>query len=429
MSRLGKRYGDVPRRQRRQRRGRAAGPGDGLARAQRRRQDHDLADAARARCADQRHRDVRRQAVRRAADPVRQVGAVLEASGCHPGRTALTTSASWRPRRAAQGRARRVLAEPGSPRTRGGGSASSPWDAAAAGARRGDARRPGGARPGRTDERPRPARACDGSRVRPPAADEGRTVLVSSHALSEVEQTADHVLADRPRAAAPVVDPRRAARRGGRRLPRPHARPRPASAVLDAAGHTLPPRRTRSSRSTCPGAVGELAAAHGIVLHRWPRRRDLEQAFFKLVEQSGPIAEPPIDLDGRLVKALVDAELLKLRSARLVAGLLIAMRGLVVVIVLVNVPTVGDQPHGSSLDDPGAARPRRRRQLCVPRGPGAAPRRARLHPGAPLRHRVRHVPRRAAPGPRPLAKWLASGRRACRSRSGRCSSRSPLASR
>ena len=60
-------------------------------------------------------------------DPVRQVGAVLEASGCHPGRTAFdhlriiaaaarlpleAPSASW-PRR-------------GSRRTRGGGSGSSP---------------------------------------------------------------------------------------------------------------------------------------------------------------------------------------------------------------------------------------------------------------------------------------------------------------
>jgi ABC-type transport system involved in multi-copper enzyme maturation permease subunit len=52
------------------------------------------------------------------------------------------------------------------------------------------------------------------------------------------------------------------------------------------------------------------------------------------------------------VKALVDAEVLKLRSTRISAGLLLATLGLEVLTVVFTVPTVGAQNAPMSLDDP-----------------------------------------------------------------------------
>jgi hypothetical protein len=43
--------------------------------------------------------------------------------------------------------------------------------------------------------------------------------------------------------------------------------------------------------------VGELAADHGIVLHALAGTADLEQAFFRLIEQAGD-AERPLPADG-----------------------------------------------------------------------------------------------------------------------------------
>jgi ABC-2 type transport system permease protein len=52
------------------------------------------------------------------------------------------------------------------------------------------------------------------------------------------------------------------------------------------------------------------------------------------------------------VNALVHAELLKLRSTRMVAGLLLAMAALLVVVVLTTVPTVGASDPPVPLDQP-----------------------------------------------------------------------------
>ena len=124
------------------------------------------------------------------------VGAVLESSSFHPGRTARTTSASA----AAVGvpdRPRRRGARPGRPApTRPPqGARLLPRHAAAAraGVRRCSATP--GAPAGRAGQRPRPgghplaARASCGR-----LADEGRTVLVSSHQLTEVQAIADRVV-------------------------------------------------------------------------------------------------------------------------------------------------------------------------------------------------------------------------------------------
>ena len=129
-------------------------------------------------------------------DPVREVGAVLEASGCHPGRTALdhlrVLATAARLPKDAPGR---VLAETGlaadARRRVGEFSLGMRQRLGLAAAMLGD--------PAVLvlDE---PTNGLDPPGVRwlrgyvRRLADEGRTVLVSSHALSEVEQTADHVL-------------------------------------------------------------------------------------------------------------------------------------------------------------------------------------------------------------------------------------------
>ena len=126
-------------------------------------------------------------------------------------------------------------------------------------------------------------------------AADGRTVLVSSHLMSEMAQTADHLviigrgrlLADVPTAAliessarhdVLLRSPRAAelahliAARGGTATPQP-ATPQSAGALvvtgLDAA------------------AVGELAAANGIALHALiPRQASLEDAYLDLTGDS-----------------------------------------------------------------------------------------------------------------------------------------------
>ena len=129
-------------------------------------------------------------------DPARQVGAVLEASGYHPGRTALDhlrilATAS----RLAPDACERVLAETGlaadARRRVGGFSLGMRQRLGMAAAMLGD--------PAVLvlDE---PTNGLDPPGVRwlrgyvRRLADEGRTVLLSSHALSEVELIADHVL-------------------------------------------------------------------------------------------------------------------------------------------------------------------------------------------------------------------------------------------
>ena len=189
-------------------------------------------------------------------DPVRRVGAVLEASGYHPGRTALDhlrilATASRLPPDAPM----RVLARPGSRRTLakrvGEFSLGMRQRLGLAAAMLGD--------PAVLvlDE---PTNGLDPPGVRwlrgyvRRLADEGRTVLVSSHALSEVEQTADHVLvlaAGRLLRSSRLAD---AARRGGRRLASPHAGPDRLCAAARRGRPLLPAHR---------GGTGHRGATRG----------------------------------------------------------------------------------------------------------------------------------------------------------------------
>jgi ABC-2 type transport system ATP-binding protein len=223
-------------------------------------------------------------------DPVREVGAVLEASGYHPGRTALDhlrilATASSLPQDAPE----RVLAETGlagdARRRVGGFSLGMRQRLGLAAAMLGD--------PSVLvlDE---PTNGLD-----PPGvlwlrgyvrqlADEGRTVLLSSHALSEVELTADHVLVlnhGRLIRSSSLAELRAEAGVGSS-VRTPDADQ--LCAALEAAGHSC--RRTADELvvDAAPEVVGELAARHGVVLHGLAATADLEQAFFRLIQDPAP---------------------------------------------------------------------------------------------------------------------------------------------
>jgi ABC-2 type transport system ATP-binding protein len=234
-------------------------------------------------------------------DPVRQVGAVLEASGFHPGRTALdhlrvlTTAAGLA--RDAPGR---VLEETGlaadARRRVGEFSLGMRQRLGLAAAMLGD--------PSVLvlDE---PTNGLDPQGVRwlrgyvRRLAEGGRTVLVSSHALSEVEQTADDVLviARGRLVRSSTLAAMRAEASVGSLVRTPDLDR--LGAALDAAGH----RHHRTDRGlavdAAPQTVGEVAAAHGVVLHALAGTGGLEQAFFRLVGEPDP-AEGVAASDGEV---------------------------------------------------------------------------------------------------------------------------------
>ena len=131
-------------------------------------------------------------------------------------------------------------------------------------------------------------------------ADEGRTVLVSSHALSEVELVADHVLVmvhGRLVRSSSLAALRAEAGVGSKvRTPDPDR----LGAVLDAAGYTH--RRTDGGLAVdaMPEQVGELAALHRIVLHGLAGAADLEQAFFRLTQETGAAPGAFVSAEGVL---------------------------------------------------------------------------------------------------------------------------------
>ena len=228
------------------------------------------------------------------ADPVRHVGAVLEASGFHPGRTAqdhlraLATAA-----RLAEDAPMRVLAATGlaedARRRVGEFSLGMRQRLGLAAALLGD--------PAVLvlDE---PTNGLDPQGIRwlrgyvRQLADEGRTVLVSSHALGEVEQTADHVLliADGRLIRSSTLAALRAEAGVGCRVSTPE--PERLCTVLATAGHRVRRHDNELAVDAAAERVGELAAAHQIVLHRLNPTAGLEDAFFRLTEQPAPVAEP-----------------------------------------------------------------------------------------------------------------------------------------
>jgi ABC-2 type transport system ATP-binding protein len=230
-------------------------------------------------------------------EPVRHVGAVLEASGAHPGRTALDhlrilATAAGLPSDAPM----RCLEQTGiaehARRRVGEFSLGMRQRLGLAAAMLGDPR---------VLVLDEPQNGLDPEGVRwlrgwmRGLADEGRTVLVSSHALREVEQTADHVLVitHGKLVRSTSLASLRAEAGVGCRVRTPDTER--LCAALDAAGITY--RRTDDELAvdTVPERVGELAAAHAVVLHALAATEGLEDAFFMLLEQSAGDVEPVSD--------------------------------------------------------------------------------------------------------------------------------------
>lgn len=121
-------------------------------------------------------------------------------------------------------------------------------------------------------------------------ADEGRTVLVSSHLMREMEQTAeDLIVIGRGKLIAAEGLRDFAARATGGRvsLRTPDAGALPA--LLTAEGATVRPEPDGSYTVTGLHAerIGELAFAHGVRLHELsPRSASLEEAFMELTAES-----------------------------------------------------------------------------------------------------------------------------------------------
>jgi len=121
-------------------------------------------------------------------------------------------------------------------------------------------------------------------------AAEGRTVFVSSHLMSEMALTADHLLViGRGRILADMPMSELIARNSGMRVEVRSADPRRMAADLRAAGAevTLEPDGALSVTGLGSQQIGELAAERGHVLHQL---RDvsasLEEAYFRLTGES-----------------------------------------------------------------------------------------------------------------------------------------------
>jgi ABC-2 type transport system ATP-binding protein len=219
-------------------------------------------------------------------DPIREVGALLEATGFHPGRTArdhlrVIASAGRLSRSAPE----RVLETVGlgeaADRRVGEFSLGMRQRLGLAGALLGDP-------PLLILDEPVNGLDPQGTRwlrgfLRSLAAD-GRTVLLSSHVLPEVEQTADDVLLI---AAGRLVRQTSLAQlriEQGISTSVRCSTPDLMSAVLDRAG--IVSRRTAPDElavDAAPDVVGELAAAHGIVLRRLTETAaELEDVFLRL---------------------------------------------------------------------------------------------------------------------------------------------------
>jgi ABC-2 type transport system ATP-binding protein len=119
-------------------------------------------------------------------------------------------------------------------------------------------------------------------------AAEGRTVLVSSHLMAEMEETADRVLVigNGRLAADTTLDELTRAHGGGRvRVVSPQP-DRLAAALTAIGGRVLPePDGALEVSGLTASRIGDAAAAVGIALHELtPQRGSLEAAFLDLIE-------------------------------------------------------------------------------------------------------------------------------------------------
>jgi ABC-2 type transport system ATP-binding protein len=127
-------------------------------------------------------------------------------------------------------------------------------------------------------------------------AAEGRTVVVSSHLMGEVELTADHLLVlGRGRLLADLPLAEFVAGHGEPRLRVRSTEPRRLAGLLTAAGAEITvDGGALSVRGTGERQVGEVAARHGIPLLELRRddARSLEDAFLALTAPAPPTPAP-----------------------------------------------------------------------------------------------------------------------------------------
>jgi ABC-2 type transport system ATP-binding protein len=219
--------------------------------------------------------------------PTGQVGAVLEASSFHPGRSGrnhlrVVSAASGLPRSRVEEVLEIVGLSGDAGRRVGGYSLGMRQRLSLAAALLGD--------PGVfvLDE---PANGLDPQGIRwlrellQSLAGEGRTILISSHVLAEVEQIADEVvIIHRGKFVEHATTAELAARAaGGIRVRSPHADR--LRAVLEQAGIKVSSADgdLLSVADTTTAKVGDLAGANGIVLHELvAETSSLEEAFLEL---------------------------------------------------------------------------------------------------------------------------------------------------
>jgi ABC-2 type transport system ATP-binding protein len=121
-------------------------------------------------------------------------------------------------------------------------------------------------------------------------ADEGRTVFLSSHLMSEMAQTADQLLVigrGRILAAGPVQQVIDSVSGAAVRVRSPHAADLAALVSADGATVGSPEPGTLELSGIAAERVGEIACAHGLVLHELsPRSATLEEAYMSLTQDA-----------------------------------------------------------------------------------------------------------------------------------------------
>src|SRR3954452_2416421 len=114
-------------------------------------------------------------------------------------------------------------------------------------------------------------------------ADEGRTVFLSSHRMSEMAQTADQLLVigrGRIIAAGPVQEVIDSVAGGAVRVRSPRASDLATALAADGATVTSPEAEMLEVSGTTAEHVGEVAFRNGLLLHELsPRRASLEEAY------------------------------------------------------------------------------------------------------------------------------------------------------
>ena len=121
-------------------------------------------------------------------------------------------------------------------------------------------------------------------------ASEGRTVFLSSHMMSEMAQTADHLLVigrGRIIAAGPVQQVIDSVTGAAVRVRSPRATELADLVRTDGVTVTSEEAGTLELRGITAESIGEVAAAHGIVLHELsPRSASLEEAYMSLTQDA-----------------------------------------------------------------------------------------------------------------------------------------------